>query len=85
MCLLYHTVGIQEVLIDTFERKFQAKDVDVPSIVARADEGERIWSKIEEREQKYLKIEITNGALRDENTSLRADKERLQVKVGTDI
>ena len=85
MCLLYHTVGIQEVLIDTFERKFQAKDVDVPSIVARADEGERIWSKIEEREQKYLKIEITNGALRDENASLRADKERLQVKVGTDI
>ena len=46
--------------------------------MARADEGERLWSRIEEREKKYQQGEVAMCALRDENARLREECEQLR-------
>ena len=50
-------------------------------MIARVDEGERVWSKIEEREKKFADRECIVGVLRDQNEGLQADKERLEKEV----
>jgi hypothetical protein len=50
-------------------------------VIARADEGERLWSKIEEREKRHETITLFIGLLRDENTSLIRDKKKLQAEI----
>lgn len=70
-----------EALINVFQAKFQAKGVDVPSIVARAEKGERLWAKIEEREKRFAAKDIMLSAFRDENTAMQSEKKKLQAEV----
>ena len=49
--------------------------------MARADEGERLWSKIKEREKRFNERKIIVGALREENSNLKFDKKKLQTEV----
>ena len=51
------------------------------SVIARADEGDRMWAKIEEREKKDADREHTINDLREENQTLKDDKERLEQEV----
>jgi len=51
------------------------------SVIARADEGDRMWAKIEEREMKDADREHTINVLREENQTLKNDKERLEQEV----
>ena len=67
--------------IQVFETQFQARDTDVPKLIARAEEGERLWSKIEEREKKFESKELTIASLRAENAALVAEKEELQANL----
>ena len=50
-------------------------------VIAHADEAERLWSKIEEREKKFADRECIVGVLREQNEALQADKERLEKEV----
>ena len=50
-------------------------------MLARADETDRLWSKIEEREKKFNAREIIVGVLRDENSNLLCEKNKLQAEV----
>ena len=50
-------------------------------MIARADEGDRMWAKIEEREKKDADREHTINVLREENQTLKNDKERLEQEV----
>jgi hypothetical protein len=50
-------------------------------VLARADEGDRLWSKIEEREKKFKDREIIVGVLRDENSNLLCEKKKLQAEI----
>eukprot|EP00579_Thalassiosira_antarctica_P017639 CAMPEP_0201935426 /NCGR_PEP_ID=MMETSP0903-20130614/35418_1 /ASSEMBLY_ACC=CAM_ASM_000552 /TAXON_ID=420261 /ORGANISM="Thalassiosira antarctica, Strain CCMP982" /LENGTH=638 /DNA_ID=CAMNT_0048475841 /DNA_START=90 /DNA_END=2006 /DNA_ORIENTATION=+ len=74
-------MGDNEALVKMYETKFEAKNTDVHAIVARADKGERLWSRIEEREKKFAAKEIMLCAFRDENTSLQSEKKRLHAEV----
>ena len=74
-------MGDNEALIKMYETKFEAKNMDVHAIVARADKGERLWSKIEEREKKFAARAIMLCAFRDENASLQSEKKRLHAEV----
>lgn len=74
-------LGERDSLIETFETKFDAKNVDVPQVVARAEEGERLWAKAEEREKRYEAKEAMLQVFRDENTSLVEEKKRLEDEV----
>jgi hypothetical protein len=53
----------------------------VISVLARADEGERLWTRIEEREKKFKFKEIVIEVLRNENTDLRCEKQELQAEI----
>ena len=74
-------MGDNEALVKMYETKFEAKNMDVHAIIARADKGERLWSKIEEREKKFAAKEITLCAFYNENTSLQSEKKRLHAEV----
>ena len=50
-------------------------------VIARADEADRMWAKIEEREKKDADHEHTINVLREENQTLKDDKERLEQEV----
>ena len=50
-------------------------------MIARADEGDRMWAKIEEREKKDADRDHTISVLREENQTLKNDKERLEQEV----
>ena len=50
-------------------------------MIARADEADRMWAKIEEREKKDADHEHTINVLREENQTLKNDKERLEQEV----
>lgn len=49
--------------------------------MSRAEEGERLWSKIKEREKRFNERKIIVGALREENTNLKFDKRKLQTEL----
>jgi hypothetical protein len=53
----------------------------VVSVLARADDGERLRSKIEEKEKKFKFREIVVGLLRNENTDLRWETQELQAEI----
>eukprot|EP00578_Thalassiosira_sp_NH16_P022124 CAMPEP_0181103264 /NCGR_PEP_ID=MMETSP1071-20121207/14773_1 /TAXON_ID=35127 /ORGANISM="Thalassiosira sp., Strain NH16" /LENGTH=669 /DNA_ID=CAMNT_0023186327 /DNA_START=56 /DNA_END=2065 /DNA_ORIENTATION=+ len=71
----------QENLVLVYEKRFKAKNSDLPQVLERIEEGERQWAKIEEREKKFAGKEILIGVLRDENADLQAEKERLQAEL----
>lgn len=75
--------GMEELenLVSTYENRFLAKDVDVPKLLARADEGERLWSKIEEREKRLRSREVFLGVLRDDNANMLSEKKKLQAEI----
>ena len=68
-------------LVQMYETKFQAKDLDVPKMIARANEGERIWAKIEERTKKFTGKEMIIEVLRSEKVALEDDKKKLTDEV----
>jgi hypothetical protein len=49
--------------------------------MTRAEESERLWSKIKEREKRFNERKIIVGALREENANLKFDKMKLQTEV----
>ena len=49
--------------------------------MTRAEEGERLWSKIKERENRFNERKIIVGALREENANLKSDKKKLRTEV----
>lgn len=49
--------------------------------MARAEEGERLWAKIKEREKRFNERKILVATLREENANLKFDKKRLQSEV----
>jgi hypothetical protein len=50
-------------------------------VLARADNAERLWSKIEEREKKFQAREIIVEVLRGENSNLLCEKKKLQAEI----
>ncbi|KAL3822212.1 hypothetical protein ACHAXA_000652 [Cyclostephanos tholiformis] len=76
---LINEVKKGEKMLKTYETRFLAKGVDVPK--PRADEGERLWTRIEEREKKFKFKEIVIEVLRNENTDLRCEKQELQAEI----
>lgn len=50
-------------------------------VVARAEEGERLWSKMNEREKRFSERKVLVETLRDENASLKLDKKKMQTEI----
>lgn len=70
-----------ERLVKNYETKFEAKGRDFDELCELADEADRMWSKIEEREKKFQAKDIMLSAFRDRNSSLQVDKKRLEAEV----
>jgi len=71
----------KDAMIKMYQTKFEAKNVNVPLVLARADEGDRVWAKIEEREKRFAAKEIMMSALHDENGKLHDEKKALEAEV----
>lgn len=53
----------------------------VTVVIARAEEGEKLWSKMKEREKRFAERKTMVATLRNENASLKLDKKCMQTEI----
>jgi len=78
-------IAEQANIIKTYENRFEDRfgddDVDVASLIARCDEADILWSRIEERQKKFAAKEKMTSLLYEENATLHNLEKELRNEI----